>query len=80
MVTEADGTGAAEEWVAVGCGGKMPADKDIAVMSIGTVAKPVPKIIAVEAPRASENVCVLPELGDGVGFSSGGASEVQRTA
>lgn len=75
MVTVTDGTGAAEERVAVGCGGKMPADKDIAV---GTVAKLVPDILVVEAPRGSGNVCVLPEMGDRVGFPSGGVSEVQH--
>ena len=77
MVAGADGTGVAEEWVAVGCGGKMPAGKDIAVVSVGIVAKLVPKILLVEAPKGSGDVCALPELGDGVGFPSGGASEVQ---
>ena len=56
----------------------MPADKDITVMSVETVAKLVPNILVVEARKGSGNVCVLPEMGGGVGFpSGGGASEVR---
>lgn len=77
MVTVADGAGVAEEWVAVGCGGETPADKDMAIMSVRTVAKLVPNILVVEVPRSSGNVCVLPKMGDGVGSPTGGASEVQ---
>lgn len=71
------GTGVAEEWVAVGCGGKILADKDIAVLSVGIAAELLSSILVVEAPRGSGNVCVLPEVGYGVGFPSGGVSEVQ---
>lgn len=63
-------TGVAEEWRAVGCGGKIPVVKDITVLSVGLLAKLVPNILVVEASRDSENVCVLPEVKDGVEFPS----------
>lgn len=69
-------TGVAEKWVAVGCGGKILVDKDIALLSVGPVAKLVSNILMIEATRGSGNVFVLPEVGDGVGFPSDGVSEV----
>lgn len=75
--TRVIGTGAAEECVAIGCGNKAPAVKDIAVLSVGIVAKLILSILVVEAPRGSENVSVLPQVGDGAGFPSGRVSEVQ---
>ena len=71
------GNVAAGERVAVGCGGKVPANKDITVLSVGIVAKLVPNILVVEEPKGSGNVCVLPEVGDGAGFPSDGVSEFQ---
>ena len=75
--TRVTGTGVAEECVAISCGNKAPAVKDIAVLSVGIVAKLVLNVLVVEAPRGSENVCVLPEVGDGAGFPSGRVSDVQ---
>lgn len=49
------GTGVVEEWVVVGCEGK-----DIAVLSVGIVAKLVSNIFMVEATRGSGNAFVLP--------------------
>lgn len=63
------GTGVAEKWVAVGCGGKILADKEIALLSVGIVAKLVLNILVVKAPRGSGNVCGLSEVEDRVGFS-----------
>lgn len=71
------GTRVAEEWLAVGCRGKIPADKDIAVLFVWVVAKLVSNIFVVEAPRGLGNVCAPPELRDGVRFPSSGVSEVQ---
>lgn len=64
------GTEVAEEWGAVGCGGKIPVVEDMTVLSVGLLAKLVPNILVVEAPRDSENVCVLPEVRDGDEFPS----------
>lgn len=52
----------AEEWVAVSCGGKIPAGEDLAVLSVEIVAKLVPNILVVEAPRGSGKVCVSQEV------------------
>lgn len=71
------GTRVAEEWLAVGCGSKTPADKDIAVLFVWIVAKLLSNIFVVEAPRGLGNVCAPPEPRDGVEFPSGGVSEVQ---
>lgn len=70
------GTGVAKEWVVVGCGGNIPVDKDIAVLSVGIVAKLVSNILMVEAARGSGNVFVLPVVGYEVELPSSGVSEV----
>lgn len=75
--TGVGGAGVAEECVSGSCAGQVPADKDSTVLSVGTVASLIPSILMVDAPRASGNACVLPEVEGRVGFPSGGVSEVQ---